>query len=72
MKAVLEFSLNEEGEQECFDITLKAMSYRGVLLDIDQFLRSEVKYGSNDLKVDIYESVREKLHELLLRYEITL
>lgn len=57
MKAILEFDLPED--QEIFDISSNAMKYHSVLWDLDQYLRSKVKWG-DDLKLDIptYESVR--------------
>lgn len=71
MKANLEFNLPEE--QEDFDTCCNARKYYCVLWDLDQELRSKIKYDEklNDEQYKIYEEIREKLHELLNEQNIS-
>jgi len=66
MKATFTFDLPEE--QEEYETYSRAGKYGSVLWDLDQWLRSEIKYrGKNE-----YEPVRSILHDFLNGYGIIL
>lgn len=72
MKAILEFNLPEDNEE--FTMATKASSYSVALWDINQFLRSEIKYNEQ-LSEDAYDEVvkiREKFHDILNDHNISL
>lgn len=59
-KAKLEFDLPTE--QVEFELAIKAVDWKYVLYDFDQWLRCEIKY--NDVSND-YQTIRNKLYEFL-------
>lgn len=64
MKAILEFNLPED--QDDFNYATNGFNYYMVLVEMDQWLRSEYKYNG---KEDMYE-VREKLREIYLENNV--
>ena len=63
MRALLVFG---DDERDALDLALKAPDIHGVLRYLDEWLRSQVKYGSDDLtdaEVAAYSRVRDKLYE---------
>jgi len=69
MKATLEFNLPEETED--FDIATNGWKYRSVLCDIDNFLRSKLKYGELSPEEDgAYEKARTELWNLINEHNI--
>lgn len=70
-KVTIEFQLPEE--QEELKDAQKGTEYNIVLFDIDQYLRNEIKHGNHlQVEYDIFQRVRDKLHELLNEREINL
>lgn len=64
MNIRLEFDLPDE-EYE-FRSAINGHKYRSVLIDLDNHLRSKLKYSDlTEVQDDIYEEVREKLRELI-------
>ena len=59
MKAYIKFDLPEE--QEEYETFNNALNYFCVLWDLDQWLRSEIKYCDKNE----YQPVRDKLTELM-------
>ena len=72
MKAILEFSLPEDSSE--FDLACRAAKYHGVLWDLDQWLRGIIKYDDSlsDGQSDVYQKVRDRLHEELSSNGISL
>ena len=73
MKGKLEFELPEESED--FFLASNAQRYHTALFDLDQHLRSQVKYAPDDADdkvIDALEQVRDKLHEIVREYNIEL
>ena len=69
----LTFDLTDPDAKEAFLTAVKAGAYKGVLWGMDQYLRSNTKYGNHpEEEHDIYQAVREKLHELLEQGEVSL
>ncbi len=69
MKAVLEFNLPED--QDDFDTATNGWKYRSVLCDIDNFLRSKLKYEELPPVEDIgYEKARTELWNLINEHNI--
>lgn len=65
MKAILEFNLPEE--QGEFELASQAGSIWCVIWELNQFLRSKLKYESEkytEEQLKIYSEIREKLFEL--------
>lgn len=58
MKGILEFIFPDD-EQE-FRVASVAMDWYFAMWDLDQWLRSEIKYQEKD-----YQAIRDKLHEIL-------
>lgn len=70
-KAILEFNLPEENEE--FKTATQAMDYNLVLWDLDQYLRGKLKYSQLTVEQgQIYEELRDKLHEFLNERNIEL
>jgi hypothetical protein len=66
MKAILEFNLPDD--QEDFELATSAIKFWHVLWELDQELRSKTKYAPDDMSdddYDAYQSIRDKLHELM-------
>lgn len=62
MKGILEFSLPEEREN--FDIAQKGLDYLCALDEMDNWLRSKIKYGNlPEEQEKIYQECRDKLFE---------
>lgn len=69
MKATLTY----EEEHELLD-AINGYKYKLALLDLDQFLRGEIKYN-DDLtseEIDYAEKIRERLYELLADYNLNI
>lgn len=70
-KAILEFDLPEENAD--YRLAANAGNYYSVLFDMDQHLRSRLKYGElSDPQYEVLEQAREELHNLLSTYHVTL
>ena len=59
MKAILEFSFPEDKQD--FELANSASKMYCIIWEIDQYLRSEIKYNNQEQ----YEPVREKLREIM-------
>ena len=59
MKAIIEFQLPEDNQE--FELHTKASKMYCTLWELDQWLRSEIKYKDKEH----YEPVRDKLQELM-------
>ena len=59
MKAILEFSFPEDKQD--FELANSASKMYCIIWEIDQYLRSEIKYNGKEQ----YEPVRDKLRELM-------
>ena len=68
--ASISFKLPEEQEEHA--ICLNGWKYRTVLLEIDQYLRDEVKHGqSSPSYKKVLNDVRDKLWEIINDRELT-
>ena len=67
MKATLEFNLPED--QSDFDLAVNGDKAQSALWEMDQWLRSQYKYMSDEEyskdKYETYEKCREKLREII-------
>ena len=72
MKATLTFNLPEE--QDDFNNAVKGLDYKIALLEIDDYLRRELKYNQNltDIEYKTIEKVREEFNGILTDNEIKL
>lgn len=73
MKGLLEFSLPEDREE--FEMASKAGALHLVLFQLDQYLRSAIKYpkeGTAPETLDSLQAARDKLYELLSDNGVTL
>lgn len=69
-KAILEFDLPEETIE--YRLAVNAGNYHAVLWDIDQYLRSKLKYGElTSEQYDALDKTREELHDLMNTYNVT-
>lgn len=66
MTVELKFQLPEDEEQ--MHVAIQAMSYWRVLSDINEYLRTEIKYHDRTE----YQEVRDKLYELMEEHHINL
>lgn len=63
MKGILEFALPED--QHEFEVAQAAHRYREAIVDLDNYLRAQVKYCELDeAHAAVFQLVRDKLHEL--------
>jgi len=58
MKAILEFELPQDKQE--FELATKASKMYCTLLELDQWLRGEIKYNGKEL-----DDVRDKLREIM-------
>lgn len=74
MKAILEFNLSEQEDVAAHKRTVKALDMALVLWDIDQYLRTQVKYNEalSQEAHDAFESAREKFYEILNDHNINI
>lgn len=66
MKAILEFNLPEE--QEHFEDAANGWKWSHAMWQLDQFLRTKVKYASDDAheeSINAFAEAREELHRIL-------
>ena len=64
MEAILKFNLPEDREE--FAVASKAQDLYFVIWDLEQYLRSELKYKELDSTTyKAYERLRDKLYEFL-------
>ena len=71
MKAILEFNLPED--QIEFDTACKAADYKLILSDLDEQLRSFLKYGHTFKDPDeALQMVRDELYDLLRERNLSL
>ena len=66
MEAILKFNLDERDDIEAHLRCVKALDMALALWDMDQYLRSKMKYGNNDseLSDDAYKALEEAREEL--------
>lgn len=64
-RATLSFKLPEEAPE--FETASNGGSYKNALWEIDQFLRSKIKYsdGLSETEVKTFQEVRDLLHSIL-------
>jgi hypothetical protein len=73
MKAVLEFNLPED--QTNFEFASEGSKWWSIIWDMDQWLRSQIKYtpdGITDDELEAFEECRAKLRELIDDYNLNL
>jgi hypothetical protein len=73
MKAILEFNLPEDKSE--FEDASNGTKWKLLVWDLDQYLRSQIKYNSDNLTDEAYnklEKVREQLHDLIRENGLTL
>ena len=66
MKAILEFNLPQE--QEDFEDTANGWKWSHAMWQLDQFLRTKVKYASDDASeesINAFQEARDELHRIL-------
>ena len=72
MKGILEFDLRDD--QKEFETAINADRYKSLIWELDQYLRSEIKYNSN-LSADTcnaFELIRDKIREELIENNISI
>jgi len=66
MKAILEFDLNDIDDKRAHEQAISGASAHLCLWEIDQFLRSELKYSDlSDQAYKAYEKTREELVDIM-------
>lgn len=66
MRATLEFNLPEEQEQ--FEDAANGWKWSHAMWQLDQFLRTKVKYASDDASeesINAFQEARDELHRIL-------
>ena len=69
MKAILEFTLQDE--QSDFELATDGYKWQLVAWELDQWLRSQIKYAPEEMSqdtFDAFEQCRDKLHEIKRDY----
>lgn len=74
MKAILEFNMDDGENRDNFDNAVNGWKWKQAVCEIDQWLRSEVKYNDNlsEEQYKIYDSTRDKIREILGESGLTL
>ena len=70
MEATLKFNLPEETEE--FETAVNANNYKNALSELNQYLRSESKWSSDENKSEIAQIVRDELYRLMSENNITI
>ena len=71
MKAILEFDLPDESIE--FKDAIQGSNWKGVVWDLDQFLRNKLKHGHSFQSADeALEAIREELLSILDAYGLLL
>lgn len=73
MEAILKFNLPDE--QHEFDCAIQGGDWMFAMHTLDQWLRSQIKYPSEEISEDTYrayENAREKLYEILNENQLKL
>lgn len=63
MEATLKFNLPEENEE--FSTAVNAVNYKNALSELNEYLRNEIKWGSDENKSEIAQEVRDELFRLM-------
>lgn len=74
MKAILEFNMDDGENRDNFDNAVNGWKWKQAVWEIDQWLRSEVKYNDNlsEEQYKIYDSTRDKIRDILGESGLTL
>lgn len=74
MKATLEFNMDDGEDTVSFDNAVNGWKWKQAVWEIDQWLRSEVKYNDNlsEEQYKIYNSTRDKIRDILGESGLTL
>lgn len=67
-QGILKFELPEEREE--FETAQKAGSWASFAFEIDQWLRSKIKYQENQQTT--YQDIRDELHRLLDEHDLNI
>ncbi|CAB4142011.1 hypothetical protein UFOVP425_7 [uncultured Caudovirales phage] len=69
-KVILEFDRVEEYDE--IQEALNGWKWASVVYDLDQFLRSEIKYNGNNTgeQIKAYEAARERLREIMQEWKL--
>lgn len=71
-KATLEYDLSDPDDVEALQVSMEGRKYQGILWDVDQALRNELKYHSLSEEVaDKLQAYRDKIYELLQEAGVT-
>lgn len=71
MKAIIEYNLPDDDLE--FKVASNAHGWWSVLYDLDQHLRSKIKWADLPAeKHEVYEEVRERLYELMQENKVSL
>ena len=71
MKAILEFELPLETED--FNVHSDAFHYLFTLKDLDNHLRSKLKYETlTEAEYKVYQEVRDKLHAIASEHDVSI
>ena len=57
MKAILEFNLPEDDHE--FEMATSGSKFHSVLWDMDQYLRSKIKYAPDDMSDDTLNTLEQ-------------
>ena len=63
MEAILKFNLPEDKEQ--FDVAAKAMDWALLAWDIDQSIRSLLKYHPEEYDHKALDHIRDEIHDMM-------
>ena len=75
MKGTLEFNLDDSADMEAYLRAVKSTKLAICLWDMDQYLRSQTKYASDLMPVEVYnelQKTRDKLREIMSEHSIDL
>ncbi len=71
MEGILKFNLPDDNTE--FNLAVNAFKYWNVIYEFDQQLRNKLKYDNiSDEEYEIYDKMRESLHDLINENNISL
>jgi len=75
MRGTLEFNLNDPEDEVAYMRCVKARNLAVALWDIDQYLRTSIKYAPDSMLKEVYlnfHNTRDELHKIMSHHSIDL
>jgi hypothetical protein len=75
MEAILKFDLNDSDDTRAHLRAVKALDMALALWDMDQYLRSQIKYAPDSIPSEVYDALqetRDELYRIMSKHSVNL